>query len=480
VLCLALAACRVEGGVPRVTPSKAPVAAASVHAASPTPGVAGPVRLAKPASASTTLAGAIVVDAGYIVAQGGGNIVAQGGGNVVTAGPLNTNDGGSLITNDGGSMTGGNGGTTIVAQGGGNIVAQGGGNLITNDGAGVVASDGVTIVAQGGGNIVAQGGGNYRLAAAPAPGTQLPAAGMAVGAYSLTSGRYVPVGVDKAGKPVYTVYSNLQGAYELYVPADAGNVLVVANVPGSRDHRLAFDLLDGAGDRLDEDTAMVTKLLRQLMYGRFQVYIAQAGADGPVQLNSDLDRAFASVTGDFLPRLREAGKRLNGADLASRARHVQRMADLVLPDARALADVAGPVATIRQVMGQLRERAPGFYAGARLAPLVQEARAATDAFNQTLLASQPGVATPYVVPFGFTADGFKKPSDLADFMVRALYSPNAAPLSQLKDGLLRDAGVTDELQAALRTAELGLMVAVGNRLADEQARAAVLAALDAP
>jgi hypothetical protein len=480
----ALTACHVDAA-PRVAASKAPTASptATAKPATTAPLVAN--LLAKPAGQATrTLTGTIAVDPAYIVAQGAGNVVAQGGGNLLAAGALVSNDGGSLINNggstlinnggstlinNGGSTLINNGGSTIVAQGAGNVVAQGAGNL--SAGAGVLATDGVTIVAQGAAS---------RRVLADAPAGPLPAAGMAVGAYSLSTGQYVPLGVDAKGQPVYTVFSNLKGAYEVYVPEAAGNVLIVANVPGQRDHRMAFNLLDGAGPRIDEDTAMVTKLLRQLMYGRFQIYIAQANNAKPTEANTDLDRAFLAATGDFVPRLRELGKTLAQGDRARRDRVVQRMADLVLPDAQGLAGLEQPVDTVKQVITQVRQQAPGYYATAKLAALLDAVRGETEAFNQTLLATQAGVAEPYTVPFGFEVKSFATPQDLPDFMVRQLYNATATGLPALKDQLLQDVGVTADQLAALHQAELALMVAAGQPLLDEQGRAKVFAAAEAP
>ncbi|MDB5099873.1 MAG: hypothetical protein JWM80_4294 [Cyanobacteria bacterium RYN_339] len=483
---LALAACRVDAGPPRVAASKAPLAASAVPSPHASAKATGPAMLLKPADrAATTLQGAIAVEAGYIVAQGGGNIVAQGGGNILAAGKLITNDGGSLITNDGGSLITNDDGS-IVAQLGGNIVAQGGGNVAA--GAGLIATDGVTIVAQGGGNIVAQGGGNtvaqgggnivaqgggnYHLAAA-ASTALLPAAGMAVGAYSITQGQYVPVGVDAKGAPVYTVYSNLQGGYELYVPADAGSVMVVANVPGARDHRMAFNLINGAGDRLDEDTAMVTKLLRQLMFRRFQVYLSQGAAAAPVQLNNDAEKAFVALTGTFIPDLQAAGAKLSGRPQADLERIAQRAADLVLPDGKVLKDAAaGPMQTITAVVRQVREGAPAYLTDPRLAKLLLEAEAAT---------KEMGVVNHITVPFDFALPAFRKPADLTDFMVRGLYGPNYNPLSLLKDRLLVELGFTAQQHTELAAAEQGLLLVVGNGIAgDPELRRRVKLALENP
>ena len=201
-------------------------------------------------------AGLIGHDGASVISQGGGNVISQGGGNV-------------------------------VSQGAGNVIASGGGNLIPSDGASVIASGGgnladdqTTFVASGAGlighdgaSVIAQGAGNYRvLAADEVPvGTRLPAAGMLVSVVSLADGRYLPVGVDGTGQPVYAVYSDLAGGYKLYLdPATQGNVLVVASAPGVTDRFRAANLVvpptDDDHQAINADTNLATRYLRRALY----------------------------------------------------------------------------------------------------------------------------------------------------------------------------------------------------------------------
>ncbi|MDB5096849.1 MAG: hypothetical protein JWM80_1270 [Cyanobacteria bacterium RYN_339] len=273
---LLAAACRAPVAS---TPTPAVRKASPVPSSAPASAVsAAPVKLEAPTGATAELSGTVLVAPGYMVAQGFGKIVAQGGGNVVAAGKssLITNDGGSLITNDGGSIVA-QGGGNIVASGAGNIVAQGGGNAVSTSAGNIVAQGGGNAVAPGagtistnGGGIVAQGGGNHHLLEASQAQDMLPGAGMLVAAVSLRTHQYLPVGsyLDAAGKRqlAYSIYSNAEGKYRLFLPKEEqGNVMIVANVPGSLDDRLVYNVVTpNAATELgvvDEDTALASRFV---------------------------------------------------------------------------------------------------------------------------------------------------------------------------------------------------------------------------
>jgi hypothetical protein len=279
-----------------VTPAGAtPQATPAPHVADALTRPAGPVRV---------LAGTVAVEAGYLVAAGAGNvlshngaaIVAAGGGNIVAAGAGNlvaagggnilVNNGGTMIEAGGGSILVNNGGN-IVAAGAGNIVAAGGGNVVAAGGGNLASVDAAgNLVAAGAGNLAAVGGtgpAGYGLAAAAdeVSGAQRAAAGLLVSVVSLRTGRYLPLGADVGGKPVYAVYSNMKGGYELYLPAaEAGNVVVVASAPGSADPRMNYNLVAGTAEadrpiELDEITALTTRYLRRAFTGRLAIMLLQ-------------------------------------------------------------------------------------------------------------------------------------------------------------------------------------------------------------
>jgi sugar lactone lactonase YvrE len=80
----------------------------------------------------------------------------------------------------------------------------------------------------------------------------------------------LPLGLDGAGKPVYTVYSDATGRFTVHLPAgQAQNVRIVARAPGKADARLALHVIaptQEAGTRAVDDThAVATAYLRYLL-----------------------------------------------------------------------------------------------------------------------------------------------------------------------------------------------------------------------
>ncbi len=306
---------RRASSAPRQAASTVPGAGRSPVAS---PGPAGPKApappsvLRRPTGAAVPLTGTVRMDASYLVAAGAGNVLGQGTGQIVAAGGLNLigADGASLIGADGASLIGADGaslvgadGASIVAAATGNVIALGGlaagalapadasGNLVAAgglnligadgaslvgaDGASLVGADGASLVGADGASLVGADGASFRLAQAqpqpqaptPVAGTQLPAAGLRVSVVRLSDHTYLPLGLDAAGQPVHAVYSNAQGAYEVWIPAtERGNVAVVASVPGQTDARLNLNLLTEPGQggalAVDEVSALTARYLR--------------------------------------------------------------------------------------------------------------------------------------------------------------------------------------------------------------------------
>jgi hypothetical protein len=199
--------------------------------------------------------------------------------------------GGAILSNNGSSIAVAIGGA-VIANNGSNLISDAGGTLIAGNTGNFIASDagsGGTAASSPGGALLAAGGLlSDHGAALTGSGSALtsktkytlqqvqerpPTAGMLVSAVSLKTHKYVPVGVDPDGKPVYAIYSNLQGGYELYLPkAEEGNVLVVASAPAVHDDSLvcnAFTPVEAAQQvALDEDTALATAHIRRLFVAR--------------------------------------------------------------------------------------------------------------------------------------------------------------------------------------------------------------------
>jgi hypothetical protein len=339
---LVLVACQAPGASGQRKPAR-PAESTALNTASLKPGTSNGTMvvdlLAAPKTPTTALTGTVQIDASYLVASSAGTIIAQGGGNIVAAGGGNVIgiNGGNIVAAGGGNIVAAGGGN-IIAQGGGNIVAAGGGNVIPGNASGltptqggalvaassgnivaagggnIVAAGGGNIVAAGGGNIVAAGGGNYSLLAevaaslvpsvAPSPikvkpGTILAGAGMLVSAVSLTNHKYVPVGVNASGQPVYVVYSNAKGEYKLYLPKEeVGNVLIVTNVPGTQDTRVVYNVLTSLAKAqtvsIDEDTALAGRFLHRAFEQRLQ-QILQADDQQLVNTTARIARGLPDV-----------------------------------------------------------------------------------------------------------------------------------------------------------------------------------------
>jgi hypothetical protein len=223
------------------------------------------VLLKKPATAVTELAGTIRMDAGYVVSVNQGAIVTNNGSNV-------------LALSNGG----------VLANNGAGLVASNGGAIISEHGVGVIAE----------GNQVAPA---FRILAADAPATLLPAAGALVHVTSLKTGKPLPLGVDGDGKPVTGVYSNATGGFKVFIDsAEAGNVLVQATVPGATDERLQSGLLAAPQGQaaMDDDTDVVTRFMRSVFIARMLTVLVEPGGAG-------LEKALTSDLNDQNPAARD-------------------------------------------------------------------------------------------------------------------------------------------------------------------------------
>ncbi|MDB5098647.1 MAG: hypothetical protein JWM80_3068 [Cyanobacteria bacterium RYN_339] len=361
----------------------APVVHASVRpaAASPTPAAAkaSPL-LGRPAGDVQVLSGVVKLDAGYLVGRSG--IISNDGASLITqyGEGLITNDGGSLITNDGGSlMTGGNSGTlitndggSIISNDGASVLAVAAGAIISNDGASIISNDGASLAVRGGnlvvpngqalitngggslmtvgnsGTLITNDGGSLHLlaAAGPAPGTELPAAGMWLGAVSLATGKPVPVGVDAQGKPAYLVTTDLAGGFKLYLAPDVRQtVRLVARVPRSTNPRLrlqwAVEPAHGQDLALDQARAQATSALRVALLARVGNLVLTD--DGTQTFSASFGKAYApllagSVTA--LEALRKTASDNGYAKLAPshRSRAVQAAVDALVADLTLPAD----------------------------------------------------------------------------------------------------------------------------------------------
>lgn len=406
------------------------IALAGCHGSVPTAAAKKPVQTASKASPSpepivgTPLSGVVQMDARFLVTNGAG-VVAAGGANV-------------------------------VAAGGGNVVAPGGGN----------------VVAPGGGNVVAPGGGNYRIAAADAPavGTVLPVQGLSVQAYDMVTGKAL-------GKPVST---DAKGAFKLGVPdGTAGNVLLLASVPGRSDARFTYPAVSPVkADEpvtIDEDTAAAARFLRRCMVTRLAALTDDAHVDGSVDTFLKAINLPSAVTIIAKPALEAVQSRARSAGtsklpLEQREQVVQRFTDALIAKIT-LEDVMIDPA----LNGGQGEREPALAAIVDVTRKLRLATLAKMKEDPQFFANQDYMknATHPVA--------IDKPSDVADFVLTE-YMTDAGVDAFYKMGkVFESIGMSGDDAKRMQRAGHGIVYAIGTVLiTDKASRDTALAAFDAP
>jgi hypothetical protein len=488
----ALVAC---APVPAVVKPKASARPADpgtpVVAASAAPRVAD--LLQRPATPVRVIKGVLQLDAGYATSANAGSIISSNGSAVLGMGGLKPDGAGGLITNDGAG---------IVAQGAGNVIAPNGGSVISSNGSailapnggGIVSPNGGTVISGNGSAIVAQGGGNYRLAAAATP-VMTPAAGMLLQAVRLGVDEPIALGQDAKGKPVYAVYTNASGHFEIFLPAtETGNLHLRAIAP-NLDGRLVYDHVgspkEGAEVAIDEDSAQASRYLLGAFKGKLAAILAAPNIDDPA-FRTDLfkDTAVTPAVADFLwpvahrfiDRVKAAGVPANRyPEAAGRAAEaLLRTVSLedIPVDRTNTHYIAGPadetsLAALVAVFKQAREQV-----AALGTPDQAEAYFAKQDYMVTANAER---AAKGLAPYRI-----RKSSDVGDFLVDRYFSSvksqdtNAAGpvLWSLHPDTIEDhdVSVLNHLYAAASGIGLRLAFAFVN---DEAAQAAVFAAVDA-
>jgi len=471
-----------------VATSPSPVVASSPATLAPAP----LAKLAKPLTASRTLAGVVRIDAGYAISAGSARLISNNGGTALGApGAALLEGAGNLIANNGGGLVGNNGGA-LISDNGGALISDSGGTLISDKGGTVIANNAAGLVSKRQ-LLQAPAASAASASSAPAPGAVLPAGGLVVAVMSLRTGLYYPLGQDAAGKPVYAVLTNAQGGFEVYPPADAGPLLVVARFPeeaagAQADPRLAYDLLQDqvatgapapADVVVDEDTSQVTRYVRTACAGTFQKFT----------LTDDVEQTVANISKDAPPALREP---LNGL-----VREMRQISAEVGLD-KAPPAVTGAVATrmadvLLSYMGIDNVTLSRLYWPEWTGPeepaipaLVDIMRRVREGTN-TRFAADPGffAALPEVVEANalLPADAprwtMRKPADLNDFVVRAIVVPDRG--AQRTEAVFAAVGV-EAYQSKRLYAAVNNYIAVmaATALAVPEAKAAVFAEIRKP
>jgi hypothetical protein len=453
LLALALAACQatVTTTGPHPTRSAAPQqpsASAVAAATSPTPGASPAAqtafaKLQRPPGEVSVLSGSIVIDAAYAVTAGS-NVISNNGSQILAAGGGTLGNGGAIISDKGAG---------VVASGSGNVIANNAGNIISDKGAGR--------------RLLAEG--------SLATGTVLPAAGMRLHVQNLVDGTPVSLGTGPDGKPVYAIYSNAEGRYEVYVPkALERNVLVVAEVPQAQDPRLAYNLLVSpqvaAAQAIDEDSSLVAKFIRESFRGKVQELLAAPNFDDP----AFLEGTFPNIT-----KFPAYGELLKTAATHMRAKVTQDN----IPPAK-LAAVAGAAADAMIAFVDLSNTKLVNVGTGWTGP---EDEAALPAMGTILKHVREAVikkGLPFVASQPYLKDAkdlveIKKPTDLAGFMVGTyLSSTKPEVFNKIRDVFASIEAPAEDVNH-LYAADNGVVIQLGIVFAsDEAARAAVDAAID--
>jgi hypothetical protein len=395
-------------------------------------------KLQRPAGDVSVLAGTIAIDAAYAVAVGG-----------------------SVVSNNG---------SQILAAGGGTL---NGGTLISDKGAGVVASGGGNVIANG--LISDKGAGRALLAdAALATGTVLPAAGMRLHVQNLLDGKPVALGSSPDGQPVYAIYSNAEGRYEVYVPKGlARNVLVVAEAP-QQDPRLSYNLVVNpqatSSQAIDEDTSLVSRFVRDSFRGKVQEVLSAPNFDDPT---------FLTATFPTIAKFPAYGELIKTAAAHFRAKVTQNQIPASKLPAVAAAASDAMIAFVD--LGNTKVLNDGTkWSGSQDEPAIPAMAGVLKHVREAVI--KQGLPAVQALPFLKDAAQpveIKKPTDLAAFMVNTyLTSTNPEVFNKIRD-VFSAIGAPDQDVDHLFAADNGVVIQLGIIFAsDEAARAAVDAAID--
>lgn len=309
---------------PNASPTPSPTLAPTAQAPQPR------AQLLQAPAGAQPLKGRVTIDAFYAVESGAATLISQ--------------DGNSLIGQDGNTLLGPGGasavnlGAGLVGTDGVSLVAAGAGNLIGQDGNSLIGQDGNSLIGQDGNSMIAAGGGNYALAQASETydiGALLPAAAMNVQIRAMGTGERIPLGVDTAGNPVYSLLTNAVGEYTAFLPADvsAKNVLVVVSAPRGATDRLRYTQVVQRGtatEDVSEDSAMGSSFFREAFVSRLEQLLTQSGNEEAKDLPA-------------FKQLKLRADTLHVGTLPSRQRRarMRRVADALLADA-ALDDLEMP------------------------------------------------------------------------------------------------------------------------------------------
>lgn len=437
---------------PAAQKSKAPTAAPSAVAS-------GPDVLRAPSREATALRGRIALDARYAVGSGfisdqGGGLISNNGGGVlaVKGAELLSNNAGNLVSREAASIIGHNGAGLV---GKAKFISDQGGGLISNNGGGLISDGGGGLVSNNGGGVVAR----FGLLADPAPAAAattglphkpLPVAGMLVGVMSLADGAYLPLGVDREGKPVYAVYTDRDGNFAVHLPkALARNVLVVSCVPGTQDLRLAVDLVaTPAADQalvVDDASTVVTGYLRRAIVARFEETLDADPCRPVPQTLSTASYGFGIAALPYKDLLE--GPAYKALPRPARLRVLGRFTDAAIAEVE-----LGDIDVVEGFAEGSRATGPAFpllvgmldqLRGAAAAKLAESPTYFDDKLYLTIANRERGSGPPMQV---------RKPTDLTELVVNGFLTTSDLSVMQRLDAVLADVGLSPALQEDMQAA----------------------------
>jgi hypothetical protein len=389
--------------------------AATTPAAQPPRPMVG-TRLTRPPSGTTVLAGQVAIDASYVVRAGGGSLIANNGSGVLAAGVSSLAADGRLLASDG----------TAIAESSGNIISENGGAIVANNSSNIVANNG--------GGLTGKTKRQLLQAKTAEYGAMLPAAGIQIGLRSLSTGLPVSIGLDGHGGPVYTVYTNLKGGYELYVPtSEQGNLLVEARVPKTADPRQAYDILatPGTAGVVDEDTALATRFIREILIRRVTTFFVEDPAvvlceiDSSSSYSDGLKTFLSAALTEFHDRGVKAGVTSSAAQVDAVQALATRCTDLVLANVPFDTVVLGGQSTVTWGNGIGETKEPAVLAITEFLRSLRthatfQLNAHPDFFDQQPYFQSANACDPgrYVI---------KKPADFNSFLIQEYFGNNSDP-----------------------------------------------------
>jgi sugar lactone lactonase YvrE len=481
-----LTACpRSNPVTPKTGSTKGKTGVTSVKSvSSPSPVPSGEDVLLAPTGDSTEMAGRISIDAAYAVAAGAAQLISDQGGGIISdnGAGLIANNGSSLVANNGGNLVGHDPAGITSHLGAGltgkvKLISNNGGGIISDNGSGLVSNNGGGLVSNNGGGLTGKTKWGLLEAAATPTHEALPVGGLLVGIQSLSDGAYLPLGVDRAGKPVYAIYTDAKGGFKAHLPAKvAHNVLVVASFANTKDTRLAVDLLarpvSAADLQVDDGTTVITSYLRRTLISRVSEVVDPDPCAPQANLNSLSGDAIALGVGLYQDLL--AGATFKALPRPARQRVLIRFVDALIsqldventqiaPSLRPRAKATGPA------MPALKK-----FLSTAEAAAAERLQADPTYFDDKLYIKLAALEHPGQPPVQI-----RKPTDLSEFVVDEFLATNDLKKTDRALAIMVDLGLSAQLFEDMAVAGASLIAAMVPLFSGEESTQLVRAAITA-